>query len=1391
MPRSRKVLYCLLSVVLVVGLSFPAFAFGGNTPSADTEFVGLSGTEVSDLPIEGDGASADSRVAEEAPADGADLTPEGEESALPEAAEDEPVPGKAEVDSVGDGEVVVAEDAAVQADESVAAPVAASSRVVPSAERVSFVYVDLPVIAPNGSQNIAVSLLDETVNLSDAVLTMAGDAGEEREVKAEAAVDGMALFSFSVDGWSRGTWSVRSLSYETVEGPISLDFSDCDIAQFVVRDGAPVEYQKAQESEADVSFYTLDAAGDIQEADTIGEAIQDAEAAAPATFSTRRSARSASRAGTLVVALDPGHGGSDPGAIGVNSAQEAVLTWKIASYCKQELETYTGVKVVMTKTQPETLDSIETRVKRAVDEGANVVVSIHLNSFNGSAYGAEVWVPNASGYNHDTHTVGTALGNKIIDELAKLGLTNRGVKINNSLTGKDPTGYASDYYGISRYARQYNIPGIIVEHAFIDNQGDYSKYLSDESKLRALGVADATGIANQYGLAKWSWNAQASTVVNTDGTATVTVSGVGAPSDVTAVSIPVWGLKGGQNDLVWYPAKKQSNGNWVATVPLAKHGEVGEYAAHVYASAQGRDLCVAETSFTVSPATGSVKVVSCDKDAGTIVFEASVSSPFGIRSMALPVWCATVGGQDDIRWYSMTPKSVNAAGNGTYRVTVNMIDHASQAGEYVAHGYAVDGLGDQSFIGSASQTLSLPSISIKAQAASDGLSQVITVQGGRLGLATSVAIPVWSVAGGQDDVIWYPATKNVLTGAWTVKVPLSNHRTAGVYNVHCYATIGGSAVYMGATEFEHAEATGTVKVISVDAAKGTMTLQATVSSSVGVSQVKLPVWCATVGGQDDIRWYDMSKHNVYANGSGTYRLTVDIADHWFQSGEYQAHLYVTDKIGAMVCADTTSQTLKMPPMSLGVVHSNGSPTYTLTAKGGRLSTATSVAFPTWSAPGGQDDIIWYPGVKNTLTGEWTAVVPIKNHQSVGSYNAHCYMTVGKSQAFVGETKFEVAAPKGTVTATPNAANGTVTFEASLSSEYGISSAVLPVWAAPGGQDDIVWYRMAASKVDSKGNGTYRLTVNMANHNFQEGVYNAHCYAVDGLGIQSFVSSTTQAMSVPKVSVTCTAINGGKSYRITASGGKLAKATSVAFPTWSAANGQDDIVWYPGTKSALAGEWTATVNLSNHLTAGTYYSHVYQIVGGAQSYAGSVEFTVAQSTINQFFYPVMGSSATSVDQMVRMWNKQGRTYPNMALAAKGAPDIRTFCTILDEEARAEGVKTEVLWAQVLLETGWLQSDFAQNRCNFGGLGAVDSSPTDANTFPNVRTGLRAQVQHLKAYASTAPLNNPCVDVRFQYVKRGIAPYVDNFGGKSDGTLVWASDKDYAAKLRNLINQLAAC
>lgn len=213
------------------------------------------------------------------------------------------------------------------------------------------------------------------------------------------------------------------------------------------------------------------------------------------------------KAAPLVIVLDPGHDSTHTGASG-NGLKEEVLNLKIAQYCLEELRTYNNVEVHMTRYAENcpypgktTAKDNLARVEFAKSVQADVYISLHINSATAAAKGVEIFYPNAN-YRPALSTVGKELSTSILNELADLGLYKRGAFIRDAETSRYEDGSVGDYYQVIREAKIRNIPGIIVEHAFISNSSDAANFLSTEAQLKALGVADATGIAKYYGLRK-------------------------------------------------------------------------------------------------------------------------------------------------------------------------------------------------------------------------------------------------------------------------------------------------------------------------------------------------------------------------------------------------------------------------------------------------------------------------------------------------------------------------------------------------------------------------------------------------------------------------------------------------------------------------------------------------------------------------------------------------------------------------------------------------------------------------------------------------------------------------------------------------------------------------
>ena len=126
-----------------------------------------------------------------------------------------------------------------------------------------------------------------------------------------------------------------------------------------------------------------------------------------------------------------------------------------------------------------------------------------------------------------------------------------------------------------------------------------------------------------------------------------------------------------------------------------------------------------------------------------------------------------------------------------------------------------------------------------------------------------------------------------------------------------------------------------------------------------------------------------------------------------------------------------------------------------------------------------------------------------------------------------------------------------------------------------------------------------------------------------------------------------------------------------------------------------------------------------------------------------------------------------------------------------EGEAEGVRGDIAFAQSCLETGnftFSGSAVTLGQNNFCGMGATGNGMT-GNSFDTPQLGIRAQIQHLKAYASTDGLVNPCIDPRFQYVLRGCAPYVEWLGIlENPQGRGWAAGAGYGGKVLSILNNV---
>ncbi|MBI4856974.1 MAG: N-acetylmuramoyl-L-alanine amidase [Acetobacterium woodii] len=197
----------------------------------------------------------------------------------------------------------------------------------------------------------------------------------------------------------------------------------------------------------------------------------------------------------VVIYLDPGHGGSDPGALTqFSDNDEAYFNLAVAEAAQTYLmSNYSGVTVNLTRTE-DTYLSLTDRVALAAANNADILVSIHNNAYDGKARGTEVWVSSNKSYKASSSALGAlilgeikTMADEITPENGAVVFTNRGVKYSNT-------------YTIINNSVKAGFPGIIIEHLFMDNADDYHYFLSSPEKLERLGKADALAIASYYHL---------------------------------------------------------------------------------------------------------------------------------------------------------------------------------------------------------------------------------------------------------------------------------------------------------------------------------------------------------------------------------------------------------------------------------------------------------------------------------------------------------------------------------------------------------------------------------------------------------------------------------------------------------------------------------------------------------------------------------------------------------------------------------------------------------------------------------------------------------------------------------------------------------------------------
>ncbi|WP_410532063.1 GBS Bsp-like repeat-containing protein [Streptococcus salivarius] len=603
----------------------------------------------------------------------------------------------------------------------------------------------------------------------------------------------------------------------------------------------------------------------------------------------------------------------------------------------------------------------------------------------------------------------------------------------------------------------------------------------------------------------------------TVGSFDVVISNVKAPNGVETVSVPIWSEINGQDDIIWYTANRQNNGTYTVNVKASAHkNSTGLYNIHLYYVQKDGQLTgvggtttqvfIGKTPEQLKPK-ASFAIENNNAKAGT--FDAvitNISAPLGVKEVLVPSW-SLENGQDDLIWHKATKQT-----DGSYRVTIKASEHKGTKGNYRADAYIVDNSNNRHYIAEKvvavdyarpSGVLTIENNNTAAGTFDAVVRNLVAPTG-----LKEVLVPSWSLAGGQDDLIWHKATRQA-DGSYRVTIKATDHKNStGKYRADAYLVDDSNKrFYLTEKVVEVSQTRPSASLFIENNNADLGTFDAVIRNIVapnGVKEVLVPSW-SLVNGQDDLVWHKASRQS-----DGSYRVTIKASEHKNSLGNYRADVYIVDNANQRHYVTETIVDVKhnKPVGTISVVNNNkDTGTFDViisdvySPKGVR-----TVQVPIWSEKDGQDDIRWYEATRQA-NGTYAVNVQATNHKnSTGLYNIHLYYILNDgSQVGVGGTT--------TTLEFRNAKTKTQTYITNVNSEAGSFTVVVDqapqgrqiknirvaVWSESN-QGNLSWYNTAPT-------GTHtEINVSTVNHKNLIGNYTTHVYVdyldntVDGFNL---------------------------------------------------------------------------------------------------------------------------------------------------------------------------------------------------------------------------------------------------------------------------------------------------
>ena len=509
----------------------------------------------------------------------------------------------------------------------------------------------------------------------------------------------------------------------------------------------------------------------------------------------------------------------------------------------------------------------------------------------------------------------------------------------------------------------------------------------------------------------------------TVGSFDVVISNVKAPNGVETVSVPIWSEINGQDDIIWYTANRQNNGTYTVNVKASAHkNSTGLYNIHLYYVQKDGQLTgvggtttqvfIGKTPEQLKPK-ASFAIENNNAKAGT--FDAvitNISAPLGVKEVLVPSW-SLEHGQDDLIWHKATKQT-----DGSYRVTIKASEHKGAKGNYRADAYIVDNSNNRHYIAEKvvavdyarpSGVLTIENNNTAAGTFDAVVRNIVAPTG-----LKEVLVPSWSLAGGQDDLIWHKATRQA-DGSYRVTIKATDHKNStGKYRADAYLVDDSNKrFYLTEKVVEVSQTRPSASLFIENNNADLGTFDAVIRNIVapnGVKEVLVPSW-SLVNGQDDLVWHKASRQS-----DGSYRVTIKASEHKNSLGNYRADVYIVDNANQRHYVTETIVDVKhnKPVGTISVVNNNND-TGTFDVLITNLTNSSGISgvvIPVWSEQNGQDDLVWHNATKQE-DGSYKVTISASQHKwNSGKYIVHGYIVdaSGKNIGF-GATSADVVAPK--------------------------------------------------------------------------------------------------------------------------------------------------------------------------------------------------------------------------------------------------------------------------------------------------------------------------------------------------------------------------------------------